>query len=501
MFNETNFTGDYANVGDIEVGNIVITGTLSIAGDLNVPGELSVAGSTTLQAVTATSVSAASMTINTITTTNLNITGNAHIGTVTYTNQIEPQTTGSTLIVGCDIDNSDPNDAVHRVIKTGSLITMYGIDNGGIMGNAGDAGTSFYFSNSSPGDFCIGGLTAPTQLGTNLNAGTGKSNLTLTASLTTANLPVSIADTTNSTSTATGSIVTAGGMGVALNAYFGGSIVCCDATTPQGRIVVVPSAGGYFIGDSITAVSEGDLAIGTLTSKFVHLGIGIDGGTNTPMLSLFNDGSKNVVRAWNVIHADGGIEVTNTTQSTSATTGALTVDGGVGVLMNIYAGESIYVNENVNVTGTVAPASITFPNATGATLSTVLSTYFLITIPMIFTGPYSTGITVNVIFERIGKTVKCLWPNISGNCSTATNSINGYVSATGSYIPSYLVGSSSWQSYQAIVTYDFAGGVYYPGMLAVLGTGQFIFRKVSQANFTSSNEGIVHVSVGWTVDN
>jgi hypothetical protein len=236
LYNETGFTGDFADVGDIEVGNIIITGSISINGDLDVPGNLLVEGDTTLQAVSATSVQVGDITITgtvtlagditvpgnltvngstslqaatatNITASSVTTSGNIYNGLRLYTNQIEPYTAGSTLIVDCNIDNSDPNDAVHRTIKTGSLITMYGIDSGGILGNAGDAGTSFYFSNSGPGDFCVGGYSVKTQLGANLSVGSNKSNLTLTTTATTANLPVSVADTTNSTSASTGSVI------------------------------------------------------------------------------------------------------------------------------------------------------------------------------------------------------------------------------------------------------------------------------------------------------
>lgn len=112
-----------------------------------------------------------------------------------------------------------------------------------------------------------------------------------TKSLTTMKLPVSISDTTASSSTTTGALICAGGMGVAGKLYVGGDVNFSSTTAS-------------------TSASTGALTVAG--------GCGVAGA----------------------VHAGGIIRTHSTTTSTTINTGALLVDGGCGI------------HENLNVGGT-----------------------------------------------------------------------------------------------------------------------------------------------------
>jgi len=131
----------------------------------------------------------------------------------------------------------------------------------------------------------------------------------LTGTLT-VNTSASITGTTESTSTTTGSLKTAGGLGVVKNVYVGG-IVDVSNTTQS------------------TSVSSGALIV--------------DGGAGI---------AKN-------LYVGGIVDVTDTTQSTSVTTGALIVDGGAGVAKNMYVGGDMQVTGNLTILGSNTSLSTT----------------------------------------------------------------------------------------------------------------------------------------------
>ena len=131
----------------------------------------------------------------------------------------------------------------------------------------------------------------------------------LTGTLT-VNTSASITGTTESTSTTTGSLKTAGGLGVVKNAYVGGIVDVANTTQS-------------------TSISSGALIV--------------DGGAGI---------AKN-------LYVGGIVDVTDTTQSTSVTTGALIVDGGAGIAKNMYVGGDMQVTGNLTILGSNTSLSTT----------------------------------------------------------------------------------------------------------------------------------------------
>jgi hypothetical protein len=113
--------------------------------------------------------------------------------------------------------------------------------------------------------------------------------------------PVAIESVTDSTSITTGSLVTPGGIAAAKNAFIGGTLTCLSTNNPQ-------------------------FSISRLGTNFVNFRV-----TNTGDLTIDCDGNDLNFSSTDQIH------VLNTTASTSTTTGALVVSGGVGIEGSINA--------------------------------------------------------------------------------------------------------------------------------------------------------------------
>jgi UDP-3-O-[3-hydroxymyristoyl] glucosamine N-acyltransferase len=127
---------------------------------------------------------------------------------------------------------------------------------------------------------------------------------------------LTITNATVSTSTGTGSIITAGGVGIAGNVYVGGN------TNITGNLNTLSSS--YInVENTNNSTSSGTGAV------IVKGGIGI---------------AKN-------LYMDGSMNINNTEASTSHLTGAFVVGGGAGFSGNVYVGDRIDVSGNVDISG------------------------------------------------------------------------------------------------------------------------------------------------------
>ena len=141
---------------------------------------------------------------------------------------------------------------------------------------------------------------------------------------------LNIPGTTNSTSTTTGAITVAGGVGIQKDVYVGGSSTSITSITGNAISVIRGGIGAK------TLYIEGDGYIGN--AKIVTTGtIGTVLGGNVP----------------------NNLYITTSTQSTGTQSGAFTVAGGVGIGGSIYAGGNIYQQ------GTQQVLSTLFLNLTG----------------------------------------------------------------------------------------------------------------------------------------
>jgi len=171
-------------------------------------------------------------------------------------------------------------------------------------------------------------------------------------------------DTTPSTSSTTGAIVVAGGVGVAGAGYFGAQVtITQSADSPVLFFVHNTNAGssaqsGVFLGTNadsglvkLLANSSTNTTLGGVSS----FNIICDGS----ITAFYTAGSTNGVTISGGVLSTGKLEVNYTTPSTSTSTGALVVAGGVGVGGKIYAGSDIYIVNAVSGQFIVQASSVT----------------------------------------------------------------------------------------------------------------------------------------------
>lgn len=151
---------------------------------------------------------------------------------------------------------------------------------------------------------------------------------------------INTSDATDSTSGSTGSIYTAGGLGVTKSLYVGNYI----------GVGISPSSS-YLLQTYTTGAVEqacferyGGTAATRGKTRIQHSNIGYSGGTGADCLiytdwgySFYVNGQSSLTPAL-TIQNDLTIKVLSTAASTSTTTGALVVSGGVGIAESMYVG-------------------------------------------------------------------------------------------------------------------------------------------------------------------
>jgi len=103
--------------------------------------------------------------------------------------------------------------------------------------------------------------------------------------------------------------------------------------------------------------------------KFGNSGLQRISSDSTNLLTINSDSNINLTS-----NNNKSVVVTNTTRSTSITSGALVINGGVGIAKNVIIGESLtcasmYVSGNINVAGTLTVVNITTTNLVDTNLT------------------------------------------------------------------------------------------------------------------------------------
>jgi hypothetical protein len=195
--------------------------------------------------------------------------------------------------------------------------------------------------------------------------------------------------TTNATSTSTGALIVAGGAGIAGDLWVGGNIFLdgvgldtvqgttatfknifvtgtnVSSSTSTGAVTI---AGGLGVGGNIYGTAIYDNGSRVLTADTIgNFGVSsLTAGTDTAV-----SGSTGAVTIWNnstlqTITSRGAttnvaLSITNTTDSSSTTTGALILSGGAGI------GKNLYVNGNTVLKALSASGAVTFSAGTAST--------------------------------------------------------------------------------------------------------------------------------------
>lgn len=158
---------------------------------------------------------------------------------------------------------------------------------------------------------------------------------------------VILPQTNTSTSTSTGALQVAGGVGVAENLNVGGVAKVTNSTASSSKTTgAVIITGGLGVGGAVyadTVSTTGNLTVGGDLTVTGSLNVEVDSETTIlDQLTVQNASTfEGTIEAQGTSQFQDVVSITDTTISTSVGTGALTVDGGVGIDGNLYVGGTI----------------------------------------------------------------------------------------------------------------------------------------------------------------
>ena len=265
--------------------------------------------------------------------------------------------------------------------------------------------------NGSVIDVAYGGTGNSTFTSGRLLYGNGTNALQTNSGLSFAGVTLNVpkllsSDTTQSTSSSTGAITTAGGLGISKNAYFGEDLFVNGflgvGTSVNVNSMLTLNSGSNIGVNTVVSFDTGSLSIsgsgvGLATRGSLINMYGVDHSTQAGNLKLssattsgsliINTGNSDrivVSNSGNTIFSKtgdstnisaptvfiGGVTISNTTNATSSTNGgSLTVAGGVAI------GDDLYIGGDLIMTGTIPGATtVTSPSVSSSTLVNITST-------------------------------------------------------------------------------------------------------------------------------
>ena len=213
-------------------------------------------------------------------------------------------------------------------------------------------------------------------------------------------------DTTQSVSVGTGSIITAGGIGLAKNLYVGTDLV---VVTGNLQMLAGPIISFSIVDSTSTATGAITTDGGVGIEKRLNVG-GMIATESTVESTLKSNGSITTlggmgimkslcvgdkIKVTSYVQAYGPLITLNATESTSTTTGAIKCSGGVGIVKNLHVGGIITVPENdISETGSDNIRMLAYQGD-----SSVPATYQQIVTP---TNLDSSGSGANVRLSTLG---------------------------------------------------------------------------------------------------
>jgi len=415
-----------------------------------------------------------------------------------------------------------PNPSVFEsnlVISSGTVSTSATTGALVVIGGVG-IGDSLYIANTGDVSANIGAFQAyaNTKIGTNSN-----SNLV-------------VISTQNSTSTTSGALVVAGGMGISSNVTFGGN------STHAGKFIVNESTNSepYIMGSGAFYVAGGmsigkDFWIGgnlyvanviSQTSTIIQVNDPLVylKGNNNPynydigVFSDFTGGSLNksqytgAVRSYQtnewvffsnidiapaagtvglnntkIIYDPvkvGNLVVANTTTSTSTTTGALIVRGGAGVAGNVYT-NTLYTTQGVYWAGNgQAFTSTTLANTAEITanLTSGQNVGLNLTTTGVVAGNYGSATSIpTIVVDNKGRITSVTSNVVSTTINLAGGSGSGSVAGGGTLTVNGTTNQITTAVSASTITISFAQDITAPGNVTVTG------NLVVQGNTTTLN--------------
>ena len=323
---------------------------------------------------------------------------NQSTGTLAYSEFIAINNVGNTDSgwISMGINSSNYNDPAFALTKKDDAYMLY-------EAPAGSTGT---------GDLVIATGEAGTSRKIIFGAGgfaTGNTQMQIEP-----DVRVFINIPTNSSSTTTGALVVNGGVGMTGNLNVGGNVTITGAISLQGSGNTVQTSS-LSVANSLLFLAAnnnadildfgviGEYKFGATTKFGGIVRDATDGifklfanNSSTPANTVNFSGTGNIFAPLVV----GSANVANTTASSSSTTGALTVAGGVGVAGKIYSGDYVF-DAYGNLRALAPNAKSTSYSATAADVGRFINTSAGVTIDA---GIFSIGDNVT-IYNNSGSTI------------------------------------------------------------------------------------------------
>ena len=313
-------TSPTGNTSTLQVdGGAAIAKNLIVGSDAEIYGDLTVRGNLP------------SLSVTTGTFTNLTVTGASALG-ISTTTQLD---VAARLAVGglSQLNNATLASGINSTSSTtGALQVTGGV---GIQQDLWVGGRAFVSGYEV--------LTTATIIASTLEAVAQQGSSTTVA--------ISILNTVSSTSSNSGALTVAGGVGV------GGAVYAREIYDDNNRVVTsVIATGSDYIGivNLISTGTSTSFGIVNLGVQTLIAGTDIAVSSNTGTITVQNTSTLQSVSSRGST-TDNAINITNATSATSTTTGALVVTGGVGIGGRLYANElyistASYINDSLVLT-------------------------------------------------------------------------------------------------------------------------------------------------------
>jgi uncharacterized membrane protein YgdD (TMEM256/DUF423 family) len=273
----------------------------------------------------------------------------------------------------------------------------------------------------------------------------------------TTDAPVVITDATATSSTSTGALIVTGGIATAADITCGDDLFMSNGGVINfnaGNVTITHSAGALACTGALT-ISTGTESTSTTTGTLIVTGgIGFSGdmyvGDDIFFASgavlNFNAGNVTITHAAGALACTGALTLSIATESTSTTTGALIVTGGIGFGGDMYVGDDIFMT----ATGVInfGAGDVTITGGTNTLAFAGASE------GVTFDG--KTIVTVASLNATTGRTAKFDGTVLTPNFGDGYGAIECNLNIGTGAVAGYTAGMSSWINLAATTT--FAGG-------------------------------------------